>query len=165
MVINAVQGKPLPIYGDGLQSRDFTFVTDVVQANLLAAKAPNVSGEVFNVGSQEEISINELAHRILCRTPNLAGITYQLDKVRSVLEANGDSSKPTFRCVGERSPAAPLRARDQFEWSHSKCTGSIEFSWHWNQLHGTSENTICTKPFAQVKGSQVGTSGTGGGPR
>src|SRR5881409_3064030 len=71
-----------------------------------------------------------------------------------------NSSKPTFKCVGERPPAPPS-ARDQFEWSHSKCTGSIEFSWHWNQLQGTSENTICTKPLAQVKGSQVGTSGAG----
>src|SRR6266478_9702931 len=75
-----------------------------------------------------------------------------------------NSSNPTFRCVGER-PSAPPSARDQFEWSHSKCAGSIEFSWHWNQLQGTSENTICTKPLAQVKGSQVGTSGAGGGPR
>src|SRR4030095_15872907 len=76
-----------------------------------------------------------------------------------------NSSKPTFRCVGDHPPSARLRARDQFECSHSKCTGSIEFSWHWNQLQGTSENTICTKPFFHVNGSQVGTSGAGGGPR
>ena len=40
----------------------------------------------------------------------------------------------------------------------------MEFSWHWSQLHGTSENTIWTKPFFQVNGSQVGTSGAGGRP-
>ena len=77
-----------------------------------------------------------------------------------------NSSKPILQ-VRRRAVAvgAALSARDQFECSHSKCTGSIEFSWHWNQLHGTSENTICTKPFFQVNGSQVGTSGAGGGPR
>src|SRR4030095_2613293 len=64
-----------------------------------------------------------------------------------------------------QSPSARLTERSPFEGSHSKCTGSIEFSWHWNQLQGTSENTICTKPFFHVNGSQVGTSGAGGGPR
>src|SRR3989442_6857251 len=86
-------------------------------------------------------------------------------RTRRYVKPYSNSSKPTLRCVGDRSPSAPLSARDQFECSHSKCTGSIEFSWHWNQLQGTSANTICTKPFCQVKGSQVGTSGTGGGPR
>ena len=69
------------------------------------------------------------------------------------------------RCVGTPSPSRPWSARDHRECSHSKCTGSIEFSWHWNQLHGTSENTICTKPFFHVNGSHVGTSGAGAGPR
>ncbi len=41
----------------------------------------------------------------------------------------------------------------------------MEFSWHWNQLQGISEKTICTKPFVQVNGSQSGTSGAGCGPR
>jgi UDP-glucose 4-epimerase len=42
-------GKSPVIYGDGLQSRDFTYVADIVQANFLAAKAPGVSGKVFNI--------------------------------------------------------------------------------------------------------------------
>ena len=41
----------------------------------------------------------------------------------------------------------------------------MEFSWHWNQLHGITANTTCTNPFFQVKGSQLGTSGAGSGPR
>jgi len=39
------------------------------------------------------------------------------------------------------------------------------FSWAWSQLQGTSEKTTWTKPFSQVKGSQVGQSGAGWGPR
>ena len=76
-----------------------------------------------------------------------------------------NSSKPILRWVGGLGPSLPRSARDQLPCSHSKCTGSMEFSWHWSQLHGTSENTIWTKPFFQVKGSQVGTSGAGAGPR
>ena len=50
-------------------------------------------------------------------------------------------------------------ARSSCECVHSKCTGSIEFSWHWNQLHGISALTIWRKPFFHEKNSQSGTSG------
>ncbi|MFH2145699.1 MAG: SDR family oxidoreductase [Candidatus Omnitrophota bacterium] len=49
-----------PIFGNGKQSRDFTFVKDVVQANLLAAKIPDISGKVFNIASGSDNSIVEL---------------------------------------------------------------------------------------------------------
>jgi nucleoside-diphosphate-sugar epimerase len=49
-----------PIYGTGRQSRDFTFVSNVVQANLLAAKKPNLKGEVFNVASGKAHTVLEL---------------------------------------------------------------------------------------------------------
>lgn len=45
----ALHGEPLVIHGDGLQSRDFTYVDNVVSANLLAATAEGVAGEVFNI--------------------------------------------------------------------------------------------------------------------
>src|SRR6266851_752248 len=44
----------------------------------------------------------------------------------------------------------------QFEWVHSKCTGSIEFSWHWNQLHGISALTIWRKPRLRMRNILVG---------
>lgn len=55
-----LQGKPPTIYGDGEQTRDFTFVENCVQANLLAARAEGVAGEVFNVGAGKQTSVNEL---------------------------------------------------------------------------------------------------------
>ncbi|HZX46644.1 MAG TPA: NAD-dependent epimerase/dehydratase family protein [Clostridia bacterium] len=45
-----LDGKPITVYGDGKQRRDFTYVDDIVKANILAAESP-VTGEVFNVGS------------------------------------------------------------------------------------------------------------------
>lgn len=48
------------IYGDGNQSRDFTFVADVVEANLRAAEAEGVDGEFFNVAREESVTINDL---------------------------------------------------------------------------------------------------------
>ena len=70
----AMANQPLEIHGDGLQSRDFTYVSNVVQANLLAAEAPGAQGEVINVGCGETHSILELAQligRILGKEPHL----------------------------------------------------------------------------------------------
>jgi UDP-glucose 4-epimerase len=53
-------GKPLPINGDGLQSRDFTYVANVVHANLLAATAAGVSGRVYNVACGERYRLLDI---------------------------------------------------------------------------------------------------------
>ena len=59
--ITAVLSGDRPtVFGDGEQSRDFTFVENVVEANLCAARAPEASGEVFNVGCGERYTLNEL---------------------------------------------------------------------------------------------------------
>jgi UDP-glucose 4-epimerase len=56
--------KPVLIYGDGTQSRDFTYVSNVVDANLLAAQANGVSGSVINVATGTSTTVNELADLI-----------------------------------------------------------------------------------------------------
>ena len=58
------EGRPLTIQGDGEQSRDFTYVANVVAANLLAARAAGVSGEVFNVACGGSISVSALARKL-----------------------------------------------------------------------------------------------------
>jgi nucleoside-diphosphate-sugar epimerase len=63
--ITALQRQEAPvIYGDGLQSRDFTFVADVVEANLLACEAPGVAGEFFNVACGGRFSLIELLNTL-----------------------------------------------------------------------------------------------------
>jgi UDP-glucose 4-epimerase len=57
-------GEPLTIYGDGEQSRDFTYVDNVVSANLLAADAASVHGEILNVATGGSITVNALADAI-----------------------------------------------------------------------------------------------------
>lgn len=59
-----LRGEPPTIYGDGEQTRDFTFIDNVVHANLLAAKAPKVSGEVVNVACGERVSVNQIISQI-----------------------------------------------------------------------------------------------------
>jgi UDP-glucose 4-epimerase len=60
----AYEGRPLSIHGDGEQTRDFTYIDDAVSATMLAAVHPRAEGEVFNVGTGIETSINELARQV-----------------------------------------------------------------------------------------------------
>lgn len=54
------EGKPFTVYGDGEQTRDFVFVKDIVQANILAAAQPAAVGEIFNIATGHENSLSEL---------------------------------------------------------------------------------------------------------
>jgi UDP-glucose 4-epimerase len=56
--------EAVTVYGDGEQSRDFTFVDNVVSANLLAADAPGLGGEIFNVATGDSVTVNALADAI-----------------------------------------------------------------------------------------------------
>lgn len=63
-VQSALRGEPITVHGRGGQSRCFTYVTDVVQATLALMDHPKTVGEVFNIGSEEEVTIKDLARRI-----------------------------------------------------------------------------------------------------
>ncbi len=58
------EGRPVTIFGDGEQSRNFTYVGNVVDATLLAADAPDASGRMFNIASDEPASVNRVADLI-----------------------------------------------------------------------------------------------------
>jgi UDP-N-acetylglucosamine/UDP-N-acetyl-alpha-D-glucosaminouronate 4-epimerase len=60
----ALAGEPLEVHGDGEQSRDFTYIDNVVQANVLAMTTPGVSGEVFNVACGTRHSLLAIADAI-----------------------------------------------------------------------------------------------------
>ena len=61
---NIIRNEDLTIFGDGTNSRDFTYIKDVIQANLMAANY-DASGEIFNIGAGSPISLTELANLIL----------------------------------------------------------------------------------------------------
>jgi len=58
-------GQPLKVYGDGLQTRCFCYVADTVEALLRLSHCPTACGQVFNIGSTEEVSILDLAHLVV----------------------------------------------------------------------------------------------------
>jgi nucleoside-diphosphate-sugar epimerase len=59
-----LQGKRPTVYGDGKQSRDFTYIDNVVEANLLAARAKKTEGQVINIACGEAVTVNEIIDTI-----------------------------------------------------------------------------------------------------
>ena len=62
---SAMVGQPIHIHGDGEQTRDFTYVEDVTEATLLAAISPKAEGQVYNVATGHETTVNQLALLII----------------------------------------------------------------------------------------------------
>jgi UDP-glucose 4-epimerase len=63
-VRQALAGHPITVFGDGTQSRSFTYVGDVIDALVALAHEPRAVGQVFNIGNVDEVTINELARRV-----------------------------------------------------------------------------------------------------
>ena len=78
--VTAIQNGDRPVvYGDGEQSRDFTYIDNTIDANLLAASADGVAGEVFNVACGERISLNDLLHSLA----EISGTTVEAEYVEA----------------------------------------------------------------------------------
>jgi nucleoside-diphosphate-sugar epimerase len=74
-VVQALQGKPLTVYGDGTQTRSFCYVEDLVEGLSRLGEA-EVSGEVFNLGNPAEVTILELARLVKRLTGTTSDIVF-----------------------------------------------------------------------------------------
>jgi dTDP-glucose 4,6-dehydratase len=72
----ALEGKPLTVFGDGTQTRSFCYVSDLVSGILAVMLGDNLKGEVFNLGNPEEYSVKDLAQKILTLTGSVSHITF-----------------------------------------------------------------------------------------
>jgi UDP-glucose 4-epimerase len=88
---NAIEKKPIAIYGDGAQSRDFVSVRNVVMANLAAAGS-KVKGEVFNIGTGKETTINRLADIIASFSGEL-NRNYEPPRIGDIKQSVADISR------------------------------------------------------------------------
>lgn len=90
-----IDGKAPTIYGDGLQSRDFTYIENVVQANLLAAEAPaeKVGGQVFNIAGGQSISLLQLVHELNKLTGQSLKPAFEPTRVGDVKNSQADISR------------------------------------------------------------------------
>jgi UDP-glucose 4-epimerase len=75
-VRQALLNQPLTVYGDGKQSRCFTYVSDVVDATVKIAHSEKAVGEVYNIGSKEEVAIDDLARKVKTLTKSRSKIEH-----------------------------------------------------------------------------------------
>ncbi|HLY22958.1 MAG TPA: GDP-mannose 4,6-dehydratase [bacterium] len=76
LVQQALEGRPLTVYGDGTQVRSFTWVGDAVKATVALMAHPGAVGEIYNIGSDEAVSVIELAERIKRATGTASKIEF-----------------------------------------------------------------------------------------
>jgi UDP-glucose 4-epimerase len=86
----ALKGAPLPIEGDGAQTRDFTYIDDVVSANLLGLTVPELHGECVNIGYGEQTSIFSLAETVIRQTRSSSKIVHQDPRPGDVRDSLAD---------------------------------------------------------------------------
>ena len=85
-------GEPVQIFGDGNQSRDFTYVANVVEGNIRAADAPEASGAVLNLATGRQATVNELADTIAEIVGRPVRKEYQPDRTGDVRDSWADVS-------------------------------------------------------------------------
>ena len=87
-----LNGEAITVYGDGTQTRDFTYIDDVVEANVLAATS-DVRGEVFNIGGGNRISVNDLIAAIEAATGKSAAVEHSAEQKGDVKDTRADTRK------------------------------------------------------------------------
>jgi nucleoside-diphosphate-sugar epimerase len=88
-----LKDTPPLVFGDGEQTRDFTYVENAVQANLLACEAPNVSGKVFNVGVAGRVSLNEVLRELGKITGKTLEAKYEPARDGDIRDSQADISQ------------------------------------------------------------------------
>lgn len=93
-MLRCMAGRPMVIFGDGLQTRDFTFVSDTARGLILAAQSDEAIGETINIGQSHEITVNELANevRVVLDRPE-APVQYDEPRQGDVLRLYADTTK------------------------------------------------------------------------
>jgi len=118
----ALSGEPLPIEGDGAQTRDFTYVDDVVGANLSALTVQELHGECVNIGFGEQTSISSLAETIIRQTASSSMIVLREPRPGDVRDSLADISlaKSLLDYKPEYRPADGLRRTIDWYRDHRK---------------------------------------------
>jgi UDP-glucose 4-epimerase len=114
-VQQALRGEPLTVFGDGSQTRTFCDVRDVVAALLGLMDAPDLSGQVFNIGSPEEITILDLAHLVLRLVDQATGRARSDTDSRIRLDPYDEAYEAGFEDMSRRVPDLG-RIHDAIGW-------------------------------------------------
>ena len=92
-MLRAMAGLPMIVFGDGMQTRDFTFVADTARGILAAGTSEEAVGETINLGSGRELTVMELAREICRVVGNVVPIQHDLPRPGDVLQLYSSSEK------------------------------------------------------------------------
>lgn len=90
---NALNGQKIEIFGDGKQTRDFTYISDVIEAQKLCLENKIDEGKAYNIGSGERIKINKLAEKIVEKTDSKSKIVHKEPRKGDAKHTWADTSK------------------------------------------------------------------------
>jgi len=85
-----LDGGEITVYGDGEQTRDFTYVANVVEANLLATGAPGAAGKVFNIACGDQVSLNQVIRHLAELVRRESEVVYQPPRAGDVKHSRAD---------------------------------------------------------------------------
>lgn len=106
-LLRALSGRPMVIFGDGLQTRDFTYVADTARGIALAGFTPGIEGQTFNLGSAREISVSDLASKVAAVTGRSEALVEHVEpRPGDVRRLLSDSSRAKASLAFE--PGVPL---------------------------------------------------------
>jgi UDP-glucose 4-epimerase len=117
------------VFGDGEQTRDFTYVENAVQANLLACEAPNVSGKVFNVGVGGRISLNDVLRTLGRITGKTLEAKYDPPRDGDIRDSQADISQAREYLGYDPQVSFEEGLTRTFEWyraTHTKAAAKSE---------------------------------------
>jgi UDP-N-acetylglucosamine 4-epimerase len=142
-IASLLRGDRCRIFGDGETTRDFCYVANVIQANLLAATVqdPNATGQAYNVACAESVTLNQLFHmmrdRLAASDPQFSGAVPQYDPFRP-----GDIR---FSCASIEKARRML----SFSPSHDVSEGLAEaLDWYVERAHSTAGRNVMTPNHA-----------------
>ncbi|MDE1767790.1 MAG: GDP-mannose 4,6-dehydratase [Candidatus Micrarchaeota archaeon] len=89
----ALNGKPLTVHGDGKQTRSYLYYTDWIEATWKFLKVPDAKGEVLNIGAKDEITVLDLAKKIISITDSRSRIVHMEPRAEDPKRRSADSTK------------------------------------------------------------------------
>jgi UDP-glucose 4-epimerase len=120
-----LEGRRPTIYGDGEQSRDFTYVKNVVEANLLACQAPGVAGQFFNVACGDRITVNSMLNQINKITGKDTSPVYADARAGDIKHSQADITRAKQRLGYEPRVSFEEGLRDTIEWYRENLSRSV----------------------------------------
>ena len=122
-LLRCLAGKPMIIFGDGTQTRDFTYVSDSARGIILAGTAPNAIGRTINLGSGFELTINDLAKTV-------ADIVGRPDAPVEVVAIRATATVPSGFDLTDLPAPSRLPASGPTAIAEPDCTIWLPAGWH-----------------------------------